>query len=63
VEAEWEDALKLVAKNLKAAKKNSGPDSIAVLASARITNEENYLIQKFTRAAVGTNNIDQCARL
>ncbi len=63
VEAEWEDALKLVAKNLKAAKKNSGPDSIAVLASARITNEENYLIQKFTRAAVGTNNIDHCARL
>ena len=63
VEAEWEEALKLVAKNLKAAKKNSGPDSIAVLASARITNEENYLIQKFTRAAVGTNNIDHCARL
>jgi predicted molibdopterin-dependent oxidoreductase YjgC len=62
-EAEWEDALKLVAKNLKAAKKNSGPDSIAVLASARITNEENYLIQKFTRAAVGTNNVDHCARL
>jgi predicted molibdopterin-dependent oxidoreductase YjgC len=63
VEAEWEEALKLVAKNLKAAKKNSGPDSIAVLASARVTNEENYLIQKFTRAAVGTNNIDHCARL
>jgi predicted molibdopterin-dependent oxidoreductase YjgC len=63
VEAEWDEALKLVAKNLKKAKKDSGSDSIAVLASARITNEENYLVQKFTRAAIGTNNVDHCARL
>jgi len=44
-------------------KKKNGPDSLAVLASARITNEENYLLQKFTRAVIGTNNIDHCARL
>ena len=40
-----------------------GPDSIGVLTSARITNEENYISQKFTRAVLQTNNIDHCARL
>ena len=40
-----------------------GPDSIGVLTSARCTNEENYLLQKLTRCALGTNNIDHCARL
>jgi predicted molibdopterin-dependent oxidoreductase YjgC len=40
-----------------------GPDAVAVLASAKVTNEENYLIQKFARAAIGTNNVDHCARL
>ena len=37
--------------------------AIGVLASAKCTNEENYLLQKFTRAVIGTNNIDHCARL
>ena len=41
----------------------SGPDSIGVLTSARITNEENYIAQKFTRAVLRTNSIDHCARL
>ena len=41
----------------------SGADAIAGLASARCTNEENYLLQKFMRAVIGTNNIDHCARL
>jgi predicted molibdopterin-dependent oxidoreductase YjgC len=63
VEASWEEALDLVARNLKKIKEESGPDSIAALASAKCTNEENYLMQKFMRAAVGTNNIDHCARL
>jgi predicted molibdopterin-dependent oxidoreductase YjgC len=63
VEAEWDEALDLVAKKLSGTKKKSGADSIAVLASARITNEENYLISKFTRAGIGTNNVDHCARL
>ena len=62
-EASWDEALQLVADRLKEIKEESGPDSIGVLCSARITNEENYLAQKFTRAAIGTNNIDHCARL
>ncbi len=62
-EASWDEALGHVAKNLKTIKKKSGPDAIGVLCSARVTNEENYLIQKFARAAIGTNNVDHCARL
>ncbi|MFH1328707.1 MAG: formate dehydrogenase subunit alpha [Candidatus Bathyarchaeota archaeon] len=62
-EATWEEALGLVAEKLKEVKKNNGPDAIAVLSSAKCTNEENYLLQKFTRAVIGTNNIDHCARL
>jgi predicted molibdopterin-dependent oxidoreductase YjgC len=63
VEASWDEALALVAEKLSAVKAESGPDSIAVLASAKCTNEENYLLQKFTRAVIGTNNVDHCARL
>ncbi len=59
----WEEALDLSAKRLKEIKEKYGPDSIAVLTSAKCTNEENYLLQKFTRAVLGTNNIDHCARL
>ncbi len=62
-EASWDEALNRVAERLTEIKEASGPDSIGVLCSARITNEENYVAQKFTRAAIGTNNIDHCARL
>jgi len=62
-EASWDEALSLVAGRFKEIKKSFGPDSIGVLTSARITNEENYLAQKFARAAIGTNNVDHCARL
>lgn len=62
-EATWDEALDLIAKNFSAIKKKDGADSIAGLASARCTNEENYLFQKFMRAVVGTNNVDHCARL
>jgi predicted molibdopterin-dependent oxidoreductase YjgC len=62
-EASWDEALELVAKRMGAIKEESGPDSIGLLTSARITNEENYLAQKFVRAVIGTNNIDHCARL
>lgn len=62
-EASWDEALSLVTERLSRIKKESGPDSIFVLCSARITNEENYLAQKFTRAVIGTNNVDHCARL
>lgn len=62
-EASWEEALDLSVRRLQEIKEKYGPDSIAVLTSAKCTNEENYLLQKFTRAVLGTNNIDHCARL
>ena len=63
VESSWNEALELTATRLKEIKEKYGPDSIGVLTSAKCTNEENYLLEKFTRAAIGTNNIDHCARL
>jgi len=62
-ETTWEEAYTFIADKLKAIKKANGPDSIAGLSSARVTNEENYLFQKFLRAVIGTNNVDHCARL
>jgi NADP-reducing hydrogenase subunit HndD len=59
----WDKALDVVATGLKKVKEKHGPDAIAFLASAKCTNEENYLLQKIARAAVGTNNVDHCARL
>lgn len=59
----WEAALRRVAGRLGAIRDEHGPDSIAVLTSAKCTNEENYLLQKFARAVIGTNNVDHCARL
>ncbi len=63
VEASWDEALDLIADKLVAIKKKHGGDAIAVLSSAKCTNEENYLLQKFTRAVLETNNVDHCARL
>jgi len=62
-EASWEEALDLVSERLTYIKKQSGPDSLAILSSAKCTNEENYLIQKLARAVLDTNNVDHCARL
>jgi predicted molibdopterin-dependent oxidoreductase YjgC len=62
-EASWDEAVAYVADKLAAIREKHGPDSIAGLASARCTNEENYLFQKFLRAVIGTNNVDHCARL
>ncbi len=62
-EVSWDEALEHTAKKLKAIKKKHGADSLAGLSSARCTNEDNYLFQKFVRAALGTNNVDHCARL
>ena len=59
IEATWDEALDLVA--MKFADRKG--DQFAALASAKCTNEENYLIQKFTRAVMGTNTVDHCARL
>jgi formate dehydrogenase alpha subunit len=61
--ASWEEALERAAQGLQAVKERHGPDAIGVLVSAKCTNEENYLLQKLARAALGTNNVDHCARL
>ncbi len=62
-EVSWEEALKYTAEKLSLIKKTYGSESFAALSSARCTNEENYLFNKFTRVVMGTNNIDHCARL
>ncbi|MCX8068892.1 MAG: formate dehydrogenase subunit alpha, partial [Thermodesulfovibrionales bacterium] len=62
-EASWDEALDFVASRLSRIKEKHGPDAIGGMSSARCTNEENYLFQKFMRTTIGTNNIDQCARL
>ncbi len=62
-EATWDEALTLVAERLNAIAREHGPDSVAALASAKVTNEENYVFQKWIRAVIGTNNVDHCARL
>jgi predicted molibdopterin-dependent oxidoreductase YjgC len=59
VEVEWDEALDIVAEKFS----HYDGNSFATIASAKCTNEENYLFQKFTRAVMGTNNIDHCARL
>jgi predicted molibdopterin-dependent oxidoreductase YjgC len=63
VEAGWDEALDLIANKFSQIKDESGPDALGGLASARCTNEDNYLFQKFMRAVIGTNNVDHCARL
>jgi predicted molibdopterin-dependent oxidoreductase YjgC len=61
--AGWDEALDLVATRLLDIKQEYGPQAMGFLTSARTTNEENYLVQKMARAAIGTNNVDHCARL
>jgi predicted molibdopterin-dependent oxidoreductase YjgC len=62
-EATWEEAIEYTSEELKRIIYEYGADSIGVLSSARCTNEENYLMTKFARAVLKTNNIDHCARL
>jgi len=62
-EASWDEALGLVVEKFTSIKEQFGSNALATLASAKCTSEENYLIQKFTRAVLGTNNVDHCARL
>jgi predicted molibdopterin-dependent oxidoreductase YjgC len=62
-EASWEEALDLTAQRLGAIRDQHGGDSIGVLTSARMSNEDNYVVQKFSRAVLKTNNVDHCARL
>ena len=62
-EASWEEAIAYTAEKLQQVKADKGGDAVGFFASAKVTNEENFLMQKFARAALGTNNIDHCARL
>ncbi len=57
-ESSWEEALSVTADRLKSLVAEHGPDSVAVIGSNRTTNEENYLLQRFARTVIGTNNID-----
>jgi predicted molibdopterin-dependent oxidoreductase YjgC len=60
--ATWEQAYGLIAERLAAIKETHGPDAIVLWSSARATNESNYTFQRFARAVIGTNNVDNCAR-
>ncbi len=62
-EASWDEALDLVADELVRVVREYGGDAVASYASAKATNEDNYVFQKFIRSLMGTNNIDHCARL
>ena len=61
--ASWDEAIGFVADGFRGLVERHGPDSIGVLGSARATNEDNYLAQKFARVVLGTNNVDCCARV
>lgn len=62
VEATWDEAFKVIATKLSGIKEEFGPNSIGYIASSKCSNEENYIFQKFARAVMGTNNIDNCSR-
>lgn len=63
VEVDWDTALEITARKLRTTRDLDGPDAIGILTSAKCLNEENYLMNKFARQVIGTNNIDHCARL
>ena len=58
----WEEAYEYIAQGMERIRSEDGPDALGGISSARCTNEENYLFQKFMRAVVGTNNVDSIAR-
>lgn len=62
VEVSWDEALDFTAARIKAIVERDGPDVFSAFGSGRITNEANYAMAKFARAAIKTNNIDHCAR-
>lgn len=61
-EAEWDEALDLIARKFTEIKEQHGPDALSFITSSKCTNEESYLMQKLGRAVIGTNNIDNCSR-
>src|SRR5881296_3591054 len=62
-EATWEEAMELTAQELLRIKRERGGDALACFSSAKCTNEENYLMMRMFRGAIGTNNVDHCTRL
>lgn len=62
-EATWDEAMEIVAQELVRLRDTHGPKSLAVFQSAKCSNEENYLLQRMFRGALGTNNVDHCTRL
>ncbi len=63
MDVDWDTALNIVARGLNAARDKYGPDSIGLLTSGKVLNEENYLMNKLARQVLGTNNIDCGAHL
>jgi formate dehydrogenase major subunit len=61
-EIEWKEALDIIEQTFKRIKNEHGPDALAFIASSKCTNEESFLMQKLSRAVIGTNNVDNCAR-
>ncbi|HDX9589719.1 TPA: formate dehydrogenase subunit alpha [Bacillus pseudomycoides] len=62
VEATWEEALEVVAANMSHIKEQYGSDAFGFISSSKVTNEENYVMQKLARQVYGTNNVDNCSR-
>jgi predicted molibdopterin-dependent oxidoreductase YjgC len=62
-ETTWSHALSRIAREMRRIRTEHGPDALCGISSARCTNEENYLFQRLLRQAIGTNNVDHCARL
>ena len=60
--ASWNEALDRAADGFRAAVARRGPDTFGMFSCSKTTNEVNFIAQKFTRAAIGTNNIDSCNR-
>jgi formate dehydrogenase alpha subunit len=63
IEATWDEALELIAKKLNALIREHGAEKVGGFSSSRCTNEENYLLSKWVRCAIGSNNVDNCARV
>lgn len=62
-ETSWDEAMGFAAREFGRIRDAHGPESIGFLSSARCTDEENYILQKLARTAIGSNNVDHCARL
>jgi predicted molibdopterin-dependent oxidoreductase YjgC len=60
--ATWDEALDRAAEGFRGAVQRHGPNTFGMFSCSKATNEVNFLAQKFTRAAIGTNNIDSCNR-